>query len=93
MQGRQQYLVQRRRGDSGSGGVVLIRTGRPDWEVCCFGSADDGNDAMPSTSANAITAGTAGESLPACLQLHRTLFVMQEILVLIDRLDCSSLFC
>uniref|UniRef100_A0A452ZKS2 Uncharacterized protein n=1 Tax=Aegilops tauschii subsp. strangulata TaxID=200361 RepID=A0A452ZKS2_AEGTS len=64
--GRQQYLVQRRRGDSGSGGVVLIRTGRPDWEVCCFGSADDGNDAMPSTSANAITAGTAGESLPAC---------------------------
>ncbi|XBI96508.1 hypothetical protein VPH35_032783 [Triticum aestivum] len=57
--GREQYLVQRRRGDSGSGGVVLICTGRP---VCCFGSADDGNDAMPSTSANAITAGTAASA-------------------------------
>ena len=58
-------MVQRRRGDYGSVEVVvlLIRTGKLDWEVCCFRSADDGYDAMPSTSANAITAGTTGESL------------------------------
>ena len=95
MQGRQQHLVQRRRGDSGSGGVTLTSTGGLDWEVRCVRSADDGDDAMPSTSANTITSGsgTAGESLPACLQLHRTLFVMQEILVLIHHWDCSSLFC
>lgn len=56
--------MQRRRGDYGSVGVVvvLIRTGKLDWEVCCFRSADDGYDAMPSTSANAITAGTTGTS-------------------------------
>ena len=56
-------MVQRRRGDSGSGGVTLTSTGGLDWEVRCVRSADDGDDAMPSTSANAITAGTTGESL------------------------------
>ncbi|XBI61755.1 hypothetical protein VPH35_042502 [Triticum aestivum] len=55
--------ILRRHGDYGSVGVivVLIRTGKLDWEVYCFRSADDGYDAMPSTSANAITAGTTGE--------------------------------
>ena len=66
MQGRQ-YLVQPRCGDSGSCGVILLRTGALDWEVRCVRSAGDGDDAMPSTSGNAITSGTAGEMLPACL--------------------------